>query len=344
MSLSASWTDIDLLASGRQVGSIRVEHSVHRSAYGTIPVPIAVFANGTGPTVLLMAGSHGDEYEGQLTLTKLIRTLDIARVQGRVIVLPAANQPAVLAGTRTSPLDQGNLNRCFGDVFSDTPSGQIAAFISEVILAQCDVFFDIHSGGSSLQHLSCSYADLGTDKDMAEKTLAALEAMNAPLSWAQSGCPNGPVGGRAAVRAGVMHLSGEFGGGGLLNASDFHIAERCVYRLLDHLGIYPLDEKWNDTCETKFIENHQGHYVYAPSDGVLESSVVLGDDVEAGQIAGYLHRPEFPLQEPTPLYFTSPGIVACIRAMGRTRQGDCLFQQLSEIPRADVIEIVEQLT
>jgi predicted deacylase len=131
MSLSAVWTEVDLEAPGRQVGFIRVEHSVHRSAYGTIPVPLAVFANGSGPTILLMAGSHGDEYEGQLALTRLIRTLDVSRIHGRILVLPAANQPAVMAGRRTSPLDSGNLNRCFGDRFADTPTGQIAAFITE---------------------------------------------------------------------------------------------------------------------------------------------------------------------------------------------------------------------
>src|SRR5690606_28603089 len=98
MSLSSVWTDLDLDAPGRQVGVVRIEHSVHRSAYGTVPIPLAVFANGTGPTVLLMAGSHGDEYEGQLALARLVREIDVERISGRIFVLPAANLPAVTAG------------------------------------------------------------------------------------------------------------------------------------------------------------------------------------------------------------------------------------------------------
>lgn len=343
MSLSAAWTEVDLGAPGRQIGFIRVEHSVHRSAYGTIPIPLAVFANGEGPTLLLMAGSHGDEYEGQLALTRLIRELDVDRVRSRILVLPAANGPAVTAGQRTSPLDEGNLNRSFGESYTDTPTGCIAAFIAEELFTHCDVVLDLHSGGSSLSHLSCSYADLGTDKATAQRTFAALEAMNAPLSWAQSGCPSGPVAGRAALRKGAIHLSGEFGGGGRLDHSALEVAERCIYRLLDHLGILPMEEKWRADIATRLVFNIQDHFIYAPKDGVLEPLVALGDRIEAGQLAGYMHRPESPLEAPVELRFKAGGIVSVIRAMGRSREGDCLFQLLGEMNRDDILKSMENL-
>ncbi len=337
MSLASAWSELDLNAPGRQIGSIRVEHSVHRSAYGAIALPFAVFANGQGPTILLMAGSHGDEYEGQLALTRLIRTLDVTRIQGRILVLPAANLPAVMAGQRTSPLDGGNLNRSFGDHYADTPTGQIAAFIAEELLPHCDVFFDLHSGGSSLRHLSCSYADLGENRARAEKTFAALEAMNAPLSWAQAGIPAAPVAGRAALRKGVVHLSGEFGGGGALSHADLHVAERCVCRLLDHLGILPMTDAWKAQIPTRFVFNEQAHFTYAPREGVFEPAADLGDEVRTGQLAGYLHRPEYPDEPPVTLYFSGSGIVAVMRSMGRCQPGDCLFQLLGEIARDDIL-------
>src|SRR6476646_5897966 len=96
--------EIDLDGDGKQTGFLRLPHSVHRSAYGWIPIPIAAIAHGEGPTILLMAGNHGDEYEGQVALGRLIRALDPAEVQGRIIILPSANFPAAMAGTRTSPL------------------------------------------------------------------------------------------------------------------------------------------------------------------------------------------------------------------------------------------------
>ena len=64
--------DIDIEAPGRQVASRRLDHSDDKHAYGIIPIPITVPAGGAGPTALLTAGNHGDEYEGQIILRKLI--------------------------------------------------------------------------------------------------------------------------------------------------------------------------------------------------------------------------------------------------------------------------------
>src|SRR6202048_3028591 len=62
--------EIDFDRDGKQHGFIRLPYSVHRSAYGWIPIPVACIKNGVGPRVLLMAGNHGDEYEGQVALGK----------------------------------------------------------------------------------------------------------------------------------------------------------------------------------------------------------------------------------------------------------------------------------
>ncbi|MCB2042915.1 MAG: succinylglutamate desuccinylase/aspartoacylase family protein, partial [Rhodoferax sp.] len=110
---SLIFTNVDYNAQGKQVDWLYLPHSVTRSAYGALAIPIAVIRNGDGPTVFLMSGNHGDEYEGQITLAKLIRELEPEQVRGRIIILPAANLPAAMAGTRVSPIDQGNLNRAF---------------------------------------------------------------------------------------------------------------------------------------------------------------------------------------------------------------------------------------
>ena len=146
-------SEIDFDRDGKQHGFIRLPYSVHRSAYGWIPIPVASLKNGDGPRVLLMAGNHGDEYEGQVALGKLIRSLEPADMRGRIIILPSANFPAAMAGMRTSPLDEGNLNRSFpGDPYGG-PTEQIADYIESVLLPQCDFVFDFHSGGSSLTYV-----------------------------------------------------------------------------------------------------------------------------------------------------------------------------------------------
>ena len=146
--------DVDFNAEGKQAGFVRLFHSVHSSAYGFIPIPIVVIKNGAGPTALFVSGNHGDEYEGQVALSNLAKSLEASQVKGRVIILPMANFPAAMAGKRTSPIDEGNLNRTFPGDADGTVTQQIAFFIEHVLIPMADVVCDLHSGGSSLDRKS----------------------------------------------------------------------------------------------------------------------------------------------------------------------------------------------
>ncbi len=95
-------TDLDFDRDGKQIGELQLPHSPHEDAWGVIPLPVAVLRNGAGPTALLVGGVHGDEYEGPIVLSELVRRLDPKQIRGRLIVLPALNAPAVKAGLRTS--------------------------------------------------------------------------------------------------------------------------------------------------------------------------------------------------------------------------------------------------
>lgn len=105
--------EIDFDRNGRQAGYLRAPLSRNTSGWGIVEIPVVVIRNGTGPTVLLTGGVHGDEYEGPIALSELSRTLDPAEVQGRVVIMPAVNVPAVLADTRLSPFDNRGMNRSF---------------------------------------------------------------------------------------------------------------------------------------------------------------------------------------------------------------------------------------
>ena len=56
---------IDLEAEGKQFGVLSVPYSHDASAWGAIRIPIVTIRNGSGPTLLLIGGNHGDEYEGR---------------------------------------------------------------------------------------------------------------------------------------------------------------------------------------------------------------------------------------------------------------------------------------
>src|SRR5436305_5997259 len=232
--------EIDLDGSGKQTGFLRRPHSVHRSAYGWIPIPIAQISNtggnGAGPRILLMAGNHGDELEGQVALGKLIRSLGPAEVRGRIIILPSANFPAAMAGTRTSPLDQGNLNRSFPGDPAGGPTAQIAYYIESELLPRCDFVLDTHSGGSSLTYLPST---LGRRPDTPEALDRAIELMRifgAPVAYLVDGGGWGDMTLTAAAhRVGIRHMSTELAGGGQETPTALRNAADGVRRVLHAL-------------------------------------------------------------------------------------------------------------
>src|SRR5262249_39051693 len=144
-------TTIDFDRDGVQHGHLKLPYSRDDSAWGAIMIPLSVVKRGTGPTALLTGANHGDEYEGPVALFDLARTLRPEEVSGRIIILPAMNYPAFLAGTRTSPIDKGNMNRIFPGRPDGTVTEKIADYIERHLLPAAHVVLDIHSGGKTLE-------------------------------------------------------------------------------------------------------------------------------------------------------------------------------------------------
>ena len=68
----------DLAQDGKQAGYLKVGDSTNNSGWTTYNVPIISIKNGDGPRALVLAGNHGDEYEGQIAATTLSRNLQPA--------------------------------------------------------------------------------------------------------------------------------------------------------------------------------------------------------------------------------------------------------------------------
>lgn len=94
-------------------------------------IPVTVVRNGEGPA-LLTGGNHGDEYEGPIALSDLARSLKPEDVTGAVIIVPAMNYSAFLSGTRTSPIDRGNMNRSFPGAPDGTVTQKIADYFQPI--------------------------------------------------------------------------------------------------------------------------------------------------------------------------------------------------------------------
>lgn len=325
-------SEVDFDADGKQAGYLRVPHSTHRSAYGWIPVPITVLRRGDGPTLVISAGVHGDEYEGQIAVASLARTLEAADIRGRLILLPMVNFPAAEAGFRVSPLDDGNLNRLYPGDPKGTPSEMIAHYHEEVILPLADYAVDLHSGGSSLVYPSTLLR--GPAHSPTEE--AGLEALTAafdlPYAWVfTSGGGTGSTARTAmgaANRKGVINVMAELGGAGCVTPDVLHQTERGLRRILHALGMLP--DYAPDSARGTRALTVQGS-IYANVAGVLEPRKKIGDPVARDETVALIHHPETPGQAPDAVVSPYGGLVLAMRAMAQVRRGDAVFQVAADV-------------
>lgn len=328
------WTDVDFDKDGKQISCLRLPFSSDRSAYGTIPIPVVCIRNGTGPTALLISGNHGDEYEGQVALSKLARQLDATELCGRIIILPALNYPAVDAGRRVSPLDQGNLNRMFPGDANGSPTEMIAHYVSEVLLPLADIVIDLHSGGTSLVYLPCCLIRVGKTAAETAQLIELMHVFGAPIGSISDGSGGGGATTLSATAQalGIPALTTELGGGASLSRAGEALARDGVLRVLKHIGILPdaIVEPAGPTRSMR-VDGRQA-FIYAPVRGIFEPAVAVGDEVQAGDLAGVIHPIPGPSEPTRSVHFAQSGLVACQRAPALTEPGDCLFKLVVDAP------------
>ncbi|MEZ5667640.1 MAG: succinylglutamate desuccinylase/aspartoacylase family protein [Alphaproteobacteria bacterium] len=324
-------TDLDFDRNGRQVGVLRLPHSPHHDAWGSVAIPAAVIKNGSGPTLLLTGGNHGDEYEGPVVLGELIRDLDPAAIQGRLIILPAMNTPAVKAGRRTSPVDGLNINRTFPGDPSGSTTRQISHYVANVLMPMADVFIDLHSGGSSLDFIPSAFLERSPDPELRRRGEAAVRAYGAPLAVVADTLGEARTSTATAAARGMIALGSEMGGGGVVDPEALAICRRAVRNLLVHFAVAdgPAASPAYDGPLYE-ISGHASH-VYAADDGVFVPADRLGTSVSAGQPAGAVHFLTDPGRAPEPLVYGQSGLLICHRAIGRVEAGNCVAVVASPI-------------
>ena len=318
--------DIDFDADGRQAGYLRAPLSRNTSGWGIVEIPIVVVRNGTGPTVLLTGGVHGDEYEGPIAVSELARSLRPEAVQGRVIMMPAVNVPAVHSNTRLSPVDNRDMNRCFPGNPRGTFSEMLAHYLDAVILPMVDISVDLHTAGHSGDTALSTNMHHIADPALMARTLAAAEAFGAPYNVVFSGVDEGATLTSSVERRGILSLGTELGGWGRVNIEGVRIARRGIRNILMHAGVI---EGTPDTAQadgspgTRHMRVADAScYAFAPATGTFEPCNLVGQRVRAGDPAGFLHFVEDIDREPIRVTYAADGILWMSAGPGRVTRGD----------------------
>jgi uncharacterized protein len=122
-----------------------------RDGDGGTSIPISIL-HGTrpGPTLVLVAGTHGAEYPPILALQRLRAAIDPRTLSGTVVMVHVANLPAFLGrAIYYTPGDHKNLNRVFPGRADGTISERIAFVLTRDVITQADVLIDLHCGDAN---------------------------------------------------------------------------------------------------------------------------------------------------------------------------------------------------
>ncbi|MBZ0124355.1 MAG: succinylglutamate desuccinylase/aspartoacylase family protein [Roseovarius sp.] len=335
LGLGSACTDFDFDAPGKRRGFIDVSFSDNENAFSSIRVPVGIVAGGSGPTVLLTAGNHGDEYEGQAILHQLMHQLNPQDVTGRMIMLPALNTPAVQARTRVSPLDGGNMNRSFPGDPRGGPTAGIAAFVSTHLIPMADVVLDFHSGGTATEYVDCAFLGVGPDAELNAANLELAETFGALFTMLSSIDGTGGDFDTAAHCRRTRFLACELGGLGRFSPNSFATGWQGTRRVLDALGV--LQGK-SPAPATRFIDvSSKGGFATAAHHGLAKLHVSLTQDVGKGDLLATVFDTHNFGQILAEIPSEEDGVVAIVRRNPMVRPGDHICKVMREIPRDKVL-------
>lgn len=328
MERSQLHSTVDFDHPGKQVGHLAVPYSYNLGGWANLLLPIAILNNGKGRTVLVTAGNHGDEYPGQIAILRLMRELQPEQIHGRIILIPALNLPAAKAGTRLSPLDGKNLNRCFPGRADGTVTEMIAHYLTTVLFPLADIVIDIHTGGRSMDFYPCATMHLVADRAQRRQMIEGTLAWNADFAFMYADVAGTGLLPVEAENQGKIVVTTEMGGGEPIAPAVHRLTQDGLRNVLVHFELLAEEKRTRSALgkpPTRWLQAlNREDYRFAPESGVYESLATLGTEVHAGEPVGQIHFLERPDHVPVPVLAPTAGILLATRGPALTAQGDCV--------------------
>ena len=272
-----------------------------------------------GPVVACFGSIHGDELNGMAILHHLITgpdhlqgtgddIIDPEHLKGTLILVPIANPPAVLRGTRQGA-DGHDLNRMFPGKRKGKFTQRLAHTIFHRIVNHCDMVVDLHSAPSSrlnVPHLRANLDDPGSRK------MAGLFGLQVTLhSVGAEGTLR-----RTAVDSGTPAVLLEAGTSHRFEPEMVRLGVRGLLEMLAGLDMLP-------TLKERAAVNlmiRRSRWVRADRGGILHASVNGGELVDKGQTLAKIVDPLG--VEVSSIQAPAPGLVIGLTTHPLVHSGD----------------------
>ncbi len=247
-----------------------------------ILVPVIVErAKEDGPTVLLMAGLHGDEINGIEIVRRFLRKKLHKPTKGTIICLPVFNIFGFLNIKRELP-DGRDLNRSFPGSAKGSLASQFAYHFMKEIAPHCDYIIDFHTGASqrnNFPQIRCVMSD--------PESMELARVFNPPFIINSSLI--GKTIRESMIKMKKMVLLFE---GGMANNIEEMVVEEGLNgtkRLIAHLGMR--NYKIDISKDREPIVLQESRWLRAPNSGMFQALVKNGSQVDRGTILAIVTDP-----------------------------------------------------
>jgi predicted deacylase len=189
------------------------------------------------------------------------------------------------------------------------------------LLPECDVVIDLHTGGKASIFAPCVLAQVDSNTVLGRANLALAKAFATPYLWLAGEKNDNRSLSAAAARQQVSMIAAELGGGGSCDPIMANFTEMAVMRCLSHLGITATSNR-DQVSEMECIKLTETFV--SPAVGLLDRHFHIGDQVVAGQFAGWLHFINEPERPSLELKFNTSGIILAHSNRGMVERGDLI--------------------
>ena len=277
-----------------------------------------------GPSLLVTAGVHGDEYEPMAAVRRLAARLDPALLHGRAVLVPVVNEPAFRRASRTAE-DGLDLARTCPGRSGGSVTEMIASEISDLI-RESDFLIDLHTGGTRYTLGAIAGYMLHPNINLLDTQRRMAKSFGFPLVWGTDPSLQGRTL-SVARDAFVPAIYTESGGGGSFNPQR---VEPLVQGCLNVMGVLGMLDPPRSTQEPCWlIEDPRPGSGYlqgchrAPRSGFFDrnGNLKLFDHVRAGEPLGTVHDP---LGEAIPVVVEATGLLIGLHTSASVTAGDGL--------------------